>query len=1172
MRTLFIILVVLLPAIAVAHKPDLKHLPKSRSGAFIENAGQIVDQDGNRRTDIDFKLSTTGITVFVGDGNLHYQWYKVTSATKPTDYFGDANRLQDLAPDTIATYRMDVILQGVNTHAEVIKEEQQLYYENYYLPQCPDGAKAHSFQKITYKNIYPNIDWILYTDHKENGRLKYDFVVHAGGDIHDIQLRYDGTTALAMHEGALTATTPFGSITEKAPYSYERETGKTITSAFMLKGDVLSFNAAAHKGTLVIDPEIEWATYYGGSEWESNSSAKSIATDLQGNIHMIGSSWSTNNIATTGSFQDTLIGHQDGYVVRFDTYGIRKWATYYGGKNGLSRASTNFIAITANNGIYIAGNTHAMGLATPGTHKEVRSPAQGSVLYFDVIIIKMDTLGQRNWATYYGGIDGESAMAIAADDDGNTYITGGTGSEYGISKGNVHQTTIGTKGVQNVYLAKFSPTGQQIWGTYLGTGNSLSNPYIGNNNYGSAIAVHKGKELYIAGTTSHSARIATSGVHSEVLNTDTTFRASRIRDDGFLTKFDTGGKQIWGTYFGGTGNDQIYGLSIDRDGYAYIAGATDSKEKIATAGSFMPQISYPEPQISDGFISKFTPQGKQVWGTYYGGENRDIFNGLALDSHGDICLTGLSESTTGIATAGAWKPTYNSTENSDGIFVKFDRNGNRLWGTYYGSDTIDYTTGISADSNGIVFISGVTYGQTSIATPGAHQQILGGAGDNFLIKSISDSVVLYIEQTFDDTVICYNSKGAHVNIDYIVSGSFRAGNVFTAELSDANGNFTSPTIIGTKAGTASGYIYCTLPNNLARTKGYRIRVLASAPYYVSNDNGIDIELRDGSEHPVITGDTALCAGEDLRLNATSATNGVSFKWAGPNGYATDGADITRTGIAVGDSGSYIVSVSPFECRTNDTVNVKVLYTPKVPTISHNAPLCEGDTLVFEYEKDQDTTVFYAIGWPNPNANFGDGIITDRATQQHNGKYVVVATKEPCKSVDSTEIKIYPAPRFDITTNSPLKAGQDLKLSVKEDSSVSNYTWTGPDDFSSTDRGNIIPNVSAFNAGVYYISGTKGGCTGTDSVEVVVNEGEDFLILFPNPNNGQFTLRGNFKNEHEMQLRVVNAAGQLVYKESFKTIRRQVNRSITLPAVASGVYTLHLRYPGASKSIPFTITR
>lgn len=76
------------------------------------------------------------------------------------------------------------------------------------------------------------------------------------------------------------------------------------------------------------DPERIWGTYYGGSNTEF---CFSTMLDLYGNVFLGGSTYSVNNIATSGSHQSTLAGSQDVYLAKFNSDGTRLWGTYYGG-------------------------------------------------------------------------------------------------------------------------------------------------------------------------------------------------------------------------------------------------------------------------------------------------------------------------------------------------------------------------------------------------------------------------------------------------------------------------------------------------------------------------------------------------------------------------------------------------------------------------------------------------------------------------------------------------------------------------------------------------------------------------------------------------------------------------------------------------------------------------
>jgi len=90
------------------------------------------------------------------------------------------------------------------------------------------------------------------------------------------------------------------------------------------------------------------------------------------------------------------------------------------------------------------------------------------------------------------------------------------------------------------------------------------------------------------------------------------------------------------------------------------------------------------------------------------------------------------------------------------------------------------------------------------------------------------------------------NQGDAVSIPYTVIGSFNASNVFTAQLSDASGSFTSPVTVGSKPGTTTGVIDGIIPISAVAGSGYRIRVVASNPVVTAADNGANLIIIDGS--------------------------------------------------------------------------------------------------------------------------------------------------------------------------------------------------------------------------------------------------------------------------------------------------------------------------------------
>jgi hypothetical protein len=521
---------------------------ESRGLSFTENKGQVTDQHYQPRTDIDFKMETPqGMNIFIGDGQLHYQWNKTDDNTdkKAKEY-------------KIASYRLDVELQGANRNAEVISEGRTADYDQYYKEYLPlEGAKAYSYSKVTYKNIYPKIDWVLYS---VNNELKYDFVVHAGGDPSAIKLKYAGATSLASNSGAITITTPFGSITEGKPYSYDAETKETIASSFLLNDNTLGFNIAAANRTIVIDPSVNWITYYGGS---TDDFAKGLKADAFGNVYMSGSTQSVGNIASIGAHQVTIGGSSDGFLVKFNSAGVRQWGTYYG---GAGRDYFTSIAIDPSGDVYTAGVAKSStGISTPG------APITTLGAGIELMLIKFDDAGNRIWGTYCNGgeINGwtafEGSAYICCDPSGNVFM---------------NHVSNGTS------ISKFNSSGVQYWSNAWQAGGCQPGPIACD----AAGAVYAAADLQNAGYS-----------------------------DLAMVKFTNSGISVFNITFGGAQYDLVCGLDVDASGNVYISGETTSPSGIATVGTNRSTLSpAATAALFDGYVMKFNSSGVKQWGTYIG--------------------------------------------------------------------------------------------------------------------------------------------------------------------------------------------------------------------------------------------------------------------------------------------------------------------------------------------------------------------------------------------------------------------------------------------------------------------------------------------------------------------------------------------------------------------------
>lgn len=179
----------------------------------------------------------------------------------------------------------------------------------------------------------------------------------------------------------------------------------------------------------------------------------------------------------------------------------------------------------------------------------------------------------------------------------------------------------------------------------------------------------------------------------------------------------------WISYFG-NGYTKIYDIKYDSlSNHIYITGTTSEVDR-GTPGVHQPNLnntsSNPLENL-DAYIAKFTVSGNLVWFTYFGGNKMERSPRIALDKLGNIYLTGYTESTSGIASPGAFMGSM--TQVGADFIAKFDPQGQRLWATYYNQRSwFTYSWSIPAvDENNNVYILGLTKNTTGIATAGAFQ-------------------------------------------------------------------------------------------------------------------------------------------------------------------------------------------------------------------------------------------------------------------------------------------------------------------------------------------------------------------------------------------------------------------------------------------------------------------
>jgi len=181
--------------------------------------------------------------------------------------------------------------------------------------------------------------------------------------------------------------------------------------------------------------------------------------------------------------------------------------------------------------------------------------------------------------------------------------------------------------------------------------------------------------------------------------------ANDFDSDAFALKLDANGTTIdYCTYLGGSGPDAGSSIAVDGAGRAYIAGYTNSYD-FPTANALQPRIA----GLEDAFLAVLDPTGAKLsWSTYLGGSNDDGALGVAVDSAGNVHLTGYTGSVD--------FPVQQAAQAQPGgaFAAKLRGDGSGLiFSTYFGDSTGNYIgQAVAADGGGNTFVAGNTTGSS----------------------------------------------------------------------------------------------------------------------------------------------------------------------------------------------------------------------------------------------------------------------------------------------------------------------------------------------------------------------------------------------------------------------------------------------------------------------------
>lgn len=308
------------------------------------------------------------------------------------------------------------------------------------------------------------------------------------------------------------------------------------------------------------------------------------------------------------------------------------------------------------------------------------------------------------YSSYLGGSDDDYGNAVAADSSGHMYMIGVTYSTpYGDADVLLRKLT--ADGTGFIYNA-------DLGGSY--------------DDLGDGIAVDPNGFAYIVGRTdSTDFPVSANAFQSQNMGTT----------NAFVMCLDPNGDTainslVYGTFLGGSNDDEGYAIALDNQNAAYVTGITSSSDFPYSQNAYQRTLG----GNYDAFVTKFDNQGNFVYSTFIGGGSDDEAYAIAVDGSGNAYITGETNSDSYPQV----NPSFQHSRHGgyDAFLTEVNNTGTGLlFSTFVGGSNDDAGNGIALDPSGSIYIVGTT---ASNDLPGTGQSFQsgyqGGATDGFVVK------------------------------------------------------------------------------------------------------------------------------------------------------------------------------------------------------------------------------------------------------------------------------------------------------------------------------------------------------------------------------------------------------------------------------------------------------
>jgi len=558
---------------------------------FIENRGQVESKE------VRFYAKTFGGTIFVEQSGV-------------------------LTYHLPASDKKGVVIKEILTQKWINAKglEPSPTRVNYFIGNDKSNWRTNipTYGSISLGEIYRGIELKLKAYGNNVEKL---FTVSPGGDAQAMRIKMKGARGLKVTDGGeLEVLTELGTIKFTKPIAYQEAGGKkdTVEVAYALhEGNVYGFNVGDYDKNrpLIIDPLLA-GTFIGGSD---SDLGYSIALDSSRNVYVTGETAFSDFPTTPGGYDTNFNGGRDVFVSKLDNNLSSLLAsTFIGGSNwdgGLS------ISLDSGGNVYVTGWTLSSDYPTIfGCYDTSHNG------WTDVFVSKLDnSLSSLVASTFIGGSGYDYGNSIALDSGGNVYVTGETESTGYPTIFGCYDTSF--NGGYDVFVSKLDSTlGSLLESTFIGGSNS---------DRGNSIALDSGGHVYVTGYTVSTDYPTIFGCY------DTSFNGGY--NDVFVSKLNGSlSSLLASTFIGGSDQDEGNSIALDSGGNVYVTGWTFSSDYPTVFGCYDTGHNGSQDVFVSKLDSTL---GSLLEGTFIGGSDSDYGNSIVIDSGGNVYVTGETKST-----------------------------------------------------------------------------------------------------------------------------------------------------------------------------------------------------------------------------------------------------------------------------------------------------------------------------------------------------------------------------------------------------------------------------------------------------------------------------------------------------------------------------------------------